>query len=405
MPSFELRPSTESGRQFVEACEQCAATFADRAAAADKAGKFPLENAQTLKQCGLIGAAVPIEFGGWGVDSVHDLAVGIDRLGRGDGSMAIAYTMHVTITWAVARFWSALGLDTLRQQLTAIVGGEIIGIGATEAGTSVLYPQTTAEPIDEGWRINGRKIFGTLSPVADRFVVAVKVISDQDHPLTGNAFVARDTPGLTILDNWDALGMRASGSNDLVFENVVVGADDVIPGSDWGTWDAINLTSLLVGNAVVIAASLGIAETARDEVVRMLQTRRKFPDADVLATRPALQHGVAEMEIALFGMRAALDRITRLADDEITARGPFDVELADLHQLMKELQCAKSIVNRKAIEIVDKAMTLSGGAGFFSSNILSRLYRDVRAGPFMQPFSPNEAFEYIGRLALGLEPF
>jgi alkylation response protein AidB-like acyl-CoA dehydrogenase len=111
------------------------------------------------------------------------------------------------------------------------------------------------------------------------------------------------------------------------------------------------------------------------------------------------------MEIALFGMRAALDRITRLADDEITARGPFDVELADLHLLMKELQCAKSIVNRKAIEIVDKAMTLSGGAGFFSSNILSRLYRDVRAGPFMQPFSPNEAFEYIGRLALGLDPF
>jgi alkylation response protein AidB-like acyl-CoA dehydrogenase len=267
-----------------------------------------------------------------------------------------------------------------------------------------LYPQTTAEPIDGGWRINGRKIFGTLSPVADRFVLAVKVIGDPEHPLNGNAFVGRDAPGLTIFDNWDALGMRASGSNDLMLEDVEVGVDQVIAGAEWGKLETTDVTSLFAGNTVVIAANLGIAEAAHDEVVRMLQTRRKVPDTNVLAHRPAIQHGVAEMEIDLFGMRAALERITRLADDEVTARGAFEVELADLHHLMKELQCARSIVNRKAIEVVDAAMTLSGGAGFLTSNILSRLYRDVRAGPFVQPFSPNEAFEYIGRVALGLDP-
>jgi alkylation response protein AidB-like acyl-CoA dehydrogenase len=294
MLNFELQPLTEPGRRFVEACEQCAETFAGRAAAADRAGKFPVENIDTLRSGGLIGAAVPEEFGGMGVDSLHDLALGVSRLGRADSAMAIAYNMHLTISWSVARFWRTLQLDALADQLKVIAAGQIIAIGGTEAATSLSFPLTTAVPDERGWRINGRKIFGTLSPVTDHFVFAVRVDTGDGNPQVGNAFAPANTPGLTVLDNWDALGMRASGSNDLVLEDVIIPADALIPSGPWGVWNIVELQNLAAGNIVLIGAFLGIAETARDIAVEMLRTRKKVPDTDVLAHRSALQHGTAD---------------------------------------------------------------------------------------------------------------
>ena len=99
-----------------------------------------------------------------------------------------------------------------------------------------------------------------------------------------------------------------------------------------------------------------------------------------------------------------LGRSATMADAFFNRHPAGNVPLGELHELMKDFQCTKWFVNRKAIEIVDRALTASGGAGYLNSNPLSRLYRDVRAGPFMQLFSPNEVFEYIGKVALGIDP-
>jgi alkylation response protein AidB-like acyl-CoA dehydrogenase len=97
MLRFELQALTEPGRRFVEACEQASDVFAERSGRVDHQGVFPNENVEELRDRGLLAAAVPPELGGWGVDSIHNFAVGVSRLGRGDGSMAIAFNMHAGI--------------------------------------------------------------------------------------------------------------------------------------------------------------------------------------------------------------------------------------------------------------------------------------------------------------------
>ena len=160
----------------------------------------------------------------------------------------------------------------------------------------------------------------------------------------------------------------------------------------------------VAGNAGLVAASLGIAEAARDLIIDMVKTRRNAPSNRTLAERYPIQHTIAEIEIDLAACRAMLERTGRAADAYFSEHAEGDPSLDELHLLMKDFQCTKWFVNRKAIEIVDRALTASGGAGYLSKSPLSRMYRDVRAGPFMQPLSPNEAFEYIGKVTLGLDP-
>jgi len=410
--NFELQPITEPGVRLVALAEAHAQDFATRAEQHDRDGSFPFENITAMTKSGVMAACVPQELGGLGVESVHDYVLGINRLGRGDGATAIAANMHIFRPWRLTRAWRAAvaggqprQASTVEHLLRRVGAGElVIAALLSEAGTDLLHPMVGATPADGGWLLNGHKIFGTMSPAADLFDVACRVPDARGGYRRALAMIPRGRPGMDVKNNWDALGMRASGSHDVVFTDCFVSETELVDAGPWGNWGEPFLAGNLVITMGLVGAFLGIAETARDLIVGMLKGRRKGPGERTLAERPSIRHTVAEIEVGLATARAMLARTAMITDEFFRVRPAGRIPLDELHALMKDFQCTKLAVTRKAVDIVDLALTASGGAGYLSKNPLSRLYRDVRAGPFMQPFSPNEAFEYIGKVALGLDP-
>jgi alkylation response protein AidB-like acyl-CoA dehydrogenase len=170
----------------------------------------------------------------------------------------------------------------------------------------------------------------------------------------------------------------------------------------WGHWTPGSLLSRTIGNLTLVAVFLGIAERARELAVAAARTDTKVKLGGALGLLPGVQHLLGEMDIELAAARAVLSVTARDLDAILARDTPPTLE--EGHAIMRDYQCAKWTVNQNAISIVSRAMDVVGGGAFTSQNELSRLYRDVRAGPFMQPFSPTELHSYVGQVAAGIPP-
>ncbi|MBF5029999.1 MULTISPECIES: acyl-CoA dehydrogenase family protein [Micromonospora] len=403
----ELTARTEAGRRMVELAQEHAADFATRAADHDRDNTFVRENFEAMKASGFLAATAPREFGGLGVSSLHDLVVAVSRLARGCPSTAIAANMHLGFVWSTARGWRAAAQPP--PQLTMLLrllgrGRIVVSHAGTEpGGGAISFPRTTAEPVPGGYRINGHKIFATNAEIAETVVVFLRVPDGAGWFNAGTAVVRTGTPGMTVERTWDALGMRGSGSHDIRFTDCVVGRDMVLVGRPLGEM-ATEWPGLLAVNFPLVAAYVGIAERAMSHVTELAVTRRQQPSGQLLAHRAPVRSQVAEMAVELAVARATLGRAAE-AIDAFLARPDAEVEPADAYRAIEDFQVAKLVVNRSAAAVVDRAMAVTGGQSYRTGHLLNRLYRDVRAGGFMQPYSPPEALEFVGRTALGLDPF
>lgn len=408
---FELQPRSVQGRKFVALAVETGRLFAAGADAHDRENSYAADNIATLRKCGLAAATVPIEFGGLGVESLVDFAAGINRLGRYDGATALAANMHIFLTWFVARDWrrardsgDAARTAQWERMLREIGGGRMmLAALVTEPGHDLLHPVTEARRVAGGWRLTGRKAFATGSPTADVLIVTCRHRDDDGAWRAASAYLPAGTDGIRIKHDWDALGMRASGSHQVELEDCFVADAAFIDRGLWGAYDEDYLAGNYVGTLGLVSVFLGIAEAASDTALQLLHSRRASGHRRPAIERAGVQHIVSEIEIDLAASRAMMERTAAAMDSSFTAY-PGDLPVQEMHEVMKDFQCTKWFVTRKAIETVDRALSLSGGAGYMSKNSLSRLYRDVRAGPFMQPFSPNEVFEYIAKVTLGLDP-
>ena len=401
--TLALRASTEAGARLCALADVLADDLATRAAAHDRAATFPHASSDALREAGYFAAPIPKGLGGLGVGSLHDLVVASVRLATGDASIAIGVNMHLVAVRNMVRILEiaehrgderraaavAKGLESLAAR------GEILAAAISEPRQDLLRPSTIATSVEGGWRIDGRKIFCTGVPAATTLYASVTYIDGTGDPRYGYAMVPVRARGVTVHDDWDALGMRASGSHSVTFDGVRLPREAVSGGFPAGNAVPYMERNLSAG-LFHASSSLGIAEGAAKAALAGVAKRG--------ATDGRTRALAAENAMDLTLARASLDRGAALIDEHEAAYPGTAGDPGDITALFVEAQAVKTVVGEASGRVVERSLAMTGGGGYLNGHPIARAYRDVRAGTFMNPLAANRAYEVVGMAALGLDP-
>ncbi len=367
--------------------ETIARELALTAGEADRSGVFPAAALPRLHQAGLLSLSVPREFGGAGAGLARALEV-VVSIAKGDPSVALILAMQTIhhATLAHGRRWPHAVYERVAR--SAAQDGALINALRVEPelGTPARggLPATTARRTPDGWHISGRKIYSTGIPVLEWAYVWAR--TDDAEPLVGQFLVPAKAPGLRIERSWDQLGMRATESHDVVFEDVAVPLDyaaDIRPPSEWAVREAVQPS----WNSILVAAVYhGVALSARDWLAGWLHARVPSNLGAPLATVPRLQGELGEIEALL----RANTRLLRAAADTTDAG-----ELLD----PVEGGILKQRVTSDAIDAVQRAVSMAGNHALSRSNPLERHLRDVLCGRVHTP-QDDSVFLAAGNAAL-----
>jgi alkylation response protein AidB-like acyl-CoA dehydrogenase len=231
--------------------------------------------------------------------------------------------------------------------------------------------------------VSGRKIFASGSPAADLFSTMAVHDDPADGPTVVQFVIPLDAPGVTRHDNWRTLGMRGTGSHDVTLEAVFV-PDAAItvrrPSGRWShVWHIVAATAL----PAIFSVYLGAAEAAREAALRQAARRRDDP---------TVQEMVGAMDTELGAARMAWRSMVDVTDHG--AVGP---------EVTNEVMIARTVAGRAVLRTAEAALEVAGGAGFFRSAGLERLFRDLQGARYHALRGPAQR-RYTGRLALGLDP-
>jgi alkylation response protein AidB-like acyl-CoA dehydrogenase len=340
--------------------------FATRAGEHDRDGSFPFENFDALRDAGLLSLTVAEEFGGGGA-GLYDCCRVIEQIARGDASTALVLAMHYIYHGAFGRTrrWPSGVYERICHE--SVDGTALINVVRVEPelGTPSRggLPRTTAERTPSGWRISGHKLYATGSPILRYYVTWARTAGDP--PSVGYFLVPAASPGVRVVETWDHLGMRATGSHDLILEDVELpeefGLDlrpaDVPPQAEPAVagWNALTLTALYHG----------VACAARDWLLGYLHQRAPANLGASLATLPRFQYAVGEMQALLYANEQLIYGLAARLEHGGESVGPAEPPLV------------KYLANANAIRAVDIALALVGNPGLSRTHPLERHHRDV----------------------------
>jgi alkylation response protein AidB-like acyl-CoA dehydrogenase len=371
--------TTTSRMDFVALATSCGSVLDDNAVRHDQEGSWVSESFEHVRASGLLAIGVPAELGGPGA-TISDLAAVQRELAKHCGSTALASSMHQHVTAFTAWRWRR-GLPGAEATLRRINDEGIVVVST--GGADFTHPRGSAVRTDGGYHVNGRKIFVSQSPAG----AVMSTMFTYDDPERGlrvlNMAVPLSSPGVEVVETWDAMGMRGTASNDVELTDVFVPDERVLADRPHGVVDPPLQVILSIAFPIISAVYLGIAEGVRDHVLTLLDGRRD----DVVVQR---QVGLIDARLRV--ARWALEGALRAVGDDPQ---PSMTLVADVMAMKREVALA-------GFEVCDVAMELAGGSAYYKGSPIERAYRDIRAAKF-HPFTPEATLVHAGRLALGLE--
>ncbi|MDB5535956.1 MAG: Acyl-CoA dehydrogenase, short-chain specific [Devosia sp.] len=357
---------------YIERAEALGRRFALTARHYDQTGDFPFANFDALFEAGLLGLVTAPEHGGLGGGLTEALAV-ISAIARGEPSTALVLAMHYSQHYSirVPGNWPAhliARVTKANREGVALLNAAQVEprVGSPSHGS---LPETIARRAGNQWRITGHKTYATGIPLLKW--IAVLAVTDEPEPRLGSFLVPTNSPGIRVEKTWNATGMRATNSDDLILDDVAIPLEDTLelaPATEGlqrderlGAWYF----------TLVPAIYDGAARGAKDWLIEFTTTRAPASLGAPLSTVPRIQDGLGQIEVYLTTNRRLLRSI---AEDFDNGR-PFGPDAA----------AVKHVVIENAILATTLALDLGGNPGISRDNPLERHHRDALSGKAHAP--------------------
>ena len=380
------------------AAELGASRFAPRAERHDREASFPFENYADLRASGLLAICVPKDHGGLGADFATYVMVAAE-IGRHCGATALSFNMHVS-----SCMWSGFIADALEmtpeqradhERNRAIHFEHIVREGKvysqpfSEGGAAAAGKApfgTLARRVDGGYVVNGKKIFASLAGAAD-FYGALCTLDKPGATQRDSLYLAvpADAPGVQVVGDWDPMGMRATVSRTLLFNDVFVPETARLMPEGLYFQAAQRYPHMF---ATLSPSYMGIAQAAYDFTVQYLR-------AEVPGMPPVLRRMYPTKQIAVAGMRVTLEQTRALF-----LQNARDAKVDPDRDTRMRLYAAHFTIMENANALCALAIRTCGGQSMLKSLPLERLYRDSRCGSLMLPWTAELCLDRLGRECL-----
>ncbi|ASC71110.1 Acyl-CoA dehydrogenase [Halomicronema hongdechloris C2206] len=371
-------PAPQQEYDWLALAQSLGQQFAAVEHAADVSDAFVAENFVELRQSGLSAMGVPQELGGGGT-SYPEVCQVLQILGHHCSSTALAFAMHTHQVMVPTWKWRhrQAPVDGL---LRRIAEERIILLSS--GGADWLQGSGTATATEGGFLINARKGFASGAPAGNVLITSAIYADPTEGPTVLHFALPMQTPGVSIEPTWQAMGMRGTGSHDIVLSNVFIPEQSIALRRPAGKWHpAFHLISM-IAIPIIYAVYVGVAEAARDLAVQ--QASKSCDDEHVCDLVGGLENEIATARIMLQHMVATA----------VSSQPGFDTT--------NQIMTGRTLVAKAVLRAVDMAMDIAGGRAFHRPFGLEKLFRDAQGARY-HPLREQVQRQLSGKLALGCD--